>query len=241
MDFGPCLTTTFEGGGLCGTTEKGLVVRLGERGSVAFDTELLRMSAAWDGWLRLRGTAYDGAHGPMPQRRGDVVAETAVGPGWAKDGEWSDPRPIPHGPLPRAWGRYDGYRLVGDDVVIDYRIGDMKVRESFALAGDDVPVLFRTLELGPSRSAQTMVVCDGPPGSGAGSASIGGEQRIALLQWLPRTTELVELLSTTGPWQRLSIGGPSSADYLDANSGTGATIAFVPGFARAHGAGSNIS
>ena len=67
MDFGPCLMTTFDGGGLCGTTEKGLVIRLGDLGAVSFDTELLRMSVAWtDGWLKLRGTAYDGSHGPFP-------------------------------------------------------------------------------------------------------------------------------------------------------------------------------
>ena len=130
MDFGPCMTTTFDGGGLCGTTEKGLVMRLGDRGAVAFDTELLRVSAAWvDGWLRLRGTAYDGSHGPMPKRRGQTIAETRVGPGWADRGRFEDPRPIPHGPLPREHGQYLGYALVGDDVVVEYRVGDMRVRE----------------------------------------------------------------------------------------------------------------
>src|SRR5262245_35216090 len=84
MDFGPCLMTTLDGGGLSEFTYKGVVVKLGDQGAVAFDTELLRLSVAWtDGWLNLRGTAYDGAHGPMPGLRGRKIAETRPLPGWA--------------------------------------------------------------------------------------------------------------------------------------------------------------
>ena len=46
MVYGPCLTTTLEADGLAGTTTKALVVRCGD-GAVAFDTELLRVTAAW--------------------------------------------------------------------------------------------------------------------------------------------------------------------------------------------------
>ena len=70
MDFGPCLTTTLQSRGTPGVTHKALVIRL-DGGAAAFDTELLRMSSIWtDGWLELRGTAYDGAHGPMPRLQG---------------------------------------------------------------------------------------------------------------------------------------------------------------------------
>ena len=80
MDFGSTLMTTFAGSGKCGDVDKGLVVRLGDDGAVAFDTELLRMAVAWnDGWLTLRGTAYDGSHGPFPSRRGAAIAETRTG------------------------------------------------------------------------------------------------------------------------------------------------------------------
>lgn len=237
MDYGPALMTTFEGGGLAGTTHKGLVVRLGENAAVAFDTELLRLSAGWtDGWLRLRGTAYDGSHGPMPALRGRKVLETRQGPGWAKAGtnDFADPRPIPHGPLPREWGQYRGMWLHGESVIVGYRVGDMDVREGYAVGAEGT--IWRTLELGPSRHAQTMVVLDGPDGAAHGSAAVGGAQRLALLQWQPASPGLVELSATTGAWETLAMGGPSTADYLDAGSGTGATIAFVPGFARPHGA-----
>jgi hypothetical protein len=232
MDYGPALMTTFEGGGLTGTTNKGLVVRLGKDGAIAFDTELLRVSAAWtDGWLRLRGTAYDGAHGPMPSLRGRKIVETRPGPGWAKGGDLADPRPIPFGPLPREWGQYRGMWLHGDGVVVGYRTGDMDVREGYAVEGAAVPIVLRTLELGPSQQAQTMVVLDGP--DGAGSAAVAG--RMALLQWQPKAPGLVEVAASPVGWESLSMGGPSKGDYLDAASGTGATIGFVPGFAAAHG------
>ena len=185
MDFGPCLMTTFDGGGLCGTTEKGLVIRLGDRGAVSFDTELLRMSVAWtDGWLNLRGTAYDGSHGPFPSRAGNKLAETGPGPGWARGGSFDDPRPIPHGPLPSAWGKFGGHSRVGDEVVIDYRLGDMLVREMYALEGDKgQSMLVRTLELGPSKTPQQMIVLEGGAAATGGKSDFGGGARATALKW----------------------------------------------------------
>ncbi|MFY9340863.1 MAG: DUF6797 domain-containing protein [Planctomycetota bacterium] len=236
MDYGPAMMTTFEGGGITGTTNKGLVVRLGDAGAVAFDTELLRLSAAWtDGWLRLRGTAYDGAHGPMPALRGHKIAETRPGPGWANGGDLRDPRPIAYGPLPREHAGYRGMWLCGDGVVIGYRVGDMDVREGYALEGGPDRVFVRTLELGPSAAAQAMVVLDGPDGAAVGSAAMAAPARFALLQWQPKAPPLVEVASTARDWSTLPMGGPGKGDWLDASSGTGATIAFVPGFAQPHG------
>ncbi len=235
MDYGPILTTTFEGGGLSGDTHKGAVIRLGTGGAVAFDTELLRLSAAWtDGWLHLRGTAYDGSHGPMVRLRGRKVAETRPGPGWANAGDFGDPRPIPHGPLPREWGRFRGLRLAGDQVLVEYEVGGMAVREGYAL-DQATRTILRTLELGASAQEQRLAVLDGPDGAEIGSAAVGAPGRFALLQWQPEVKDLVELSGTTAAWDTLAMGGPDAGDYLDASSGTGATVAFVPGFARAHG------
>ncbi|HEX6811207.1 MAG TPA: DUF6797 domain-containing protein [Planctomycetota bacterium] len=235
MDYGPCLMTTFEGGGLAGTTEKGLVIRLGKAGAVAFDTELLRMSAAWtEGWLRLRGTAYDGSHGPMPRLRGRKIAEVKVGPGWAHDGDLGDPRAIPHGPLPREWGVYRGLWLHGDRVVVGYRVGDMDVREAYGAEADGL-IVTRTIELGPSARQQLMVVGDCPATAVVDHASDDAKPPGVLLSWMGDVTELVELATTTKGWDALAMGAPSRGDYLDAASGTGASIAFVPGFARARG------
>ena len=231
MDFGSTLMTTFAGSGQCGDVDKGLVVRLGDDGAVAFDTELLRMAVAWnDGWLTLRGTAYDGSHGPFPSRRGAAIAETRPGPGWYVGDNAEDPRPIPHGPLPTSWGRYGGYRRVGDEVVIDYRVADMEVREHYGLQSGDAPVLTRTLELGPSEQALTLVVLDGPESAGSSVSRRGGVQ-VATLMWKPTRTGKVEYEGTTSDWARLSLGGPSSDDVV----GQGAKVSFVGGMATAHG------
>lgn len=237
MDYGPYLMTTFEGGGRSGDTHKGVVVKVGS-GAVAFDTELLRLSAAWtDGWLRLKGTAYDGAHGPMVRLRGRKIAEVATGPGWAREGDFADPRPQPFGPLPREWGRYRGLWLSGDQVVIGYQVGDMAVREQYGSEADG-RVLLRTLELGPSAVEQLLVVADGPEGATLGTAGAG--KRGALLQWQP-AIERVQVAATTAGWETLPMGGPARGDYLDPARGHGATVAFVPGFARPRGAGNQAS
>lgn len=239
MDFGPCLMTTFESGGPAGTVEKGLVIRLGDddgAAAVAFDSELLRMAVAWtDGWLRLRGTAYDGAHGPFPALRGRELVSTGVGPGWAHDGSFADPRSIPHGPLPRAWGQYLGHQLVGDRVVVEYRVGaDMHVREHYEVGSGERPVVLRTLEFGPSAEPQTMVVVDAP--DGATGELVNGDGANAAV-WTERVAAAypLDLESTTMEWVDLRLGAPSSDDYLDASSGTGATIEYVPDFASVHG------
>ena len=236
MDYGPVLMTTFEGDGLCGTTEKGLVLRL-DGGAVAFDTELLRLAAAWtDGWLRLRGTAYDGSHGPMPQLRGMKLAETRIGPGWAHQGDFADPRPIPHGPLPRPHGQFLGHRRTQDGAVVEYRIDDMLVREHFTLfGGAGSRTLERHLELAASARDQVLVVADAPDGATAAAPADGTAPRLAVLRWSAVLAEPVHVGSSTTQWNALPMGAPSASDYLDGSSGTGATIEFVPGFARPHG------
>jgi hypothetical protein len=235
MDYGPYLMTTFEGGGRSGDTYKGVVVKVGD-GAVAFDTELLRLSAAWtDGWLRLKGTAYDGAHGPMVRLRGRKVAEVASGPGWAKDGDFGDPRPQPFGPLPREQGRYRGLWLCGDQVVLGYTVGDMPVREQYGSAAAG-RVLLRTLEFGPSAKEQLMVVADGPEGATMAKGTPG---RGARLWWQP-AAERVQIAATTAGFETLPMGGPSRSDSLDPARGNGATVSFVPGFARPRGAAAPV-
>jgi len=230
MQYGAHLVTTCELGGVAGTTTKALVIRLGDRGAVAFDTELLRMSAAWtDGWLRLRGTAYDGSHGPMPARRGRVVAETKPAPGWAHDGSFADPRPQPWGPLPRERARFEGFWLRGDDVVVGYRVGGMEVRETYSVEQhESVPVVVRSLELGASKIAQQMLVHD-MPGKGRADCDLRSAQIVSSANDVVRTDVAI------GAWSALRTGAPSSADWLDASSGSGASVRFVPGFARPHG------
>ncbi|MBL8750419.1 MAG: hypothetical protein JNK78_14750 [Planctomycetes bacterium] len=232
MQYGNHLMTTVELGGQAGTTEKGLVIRIPGGATVVFDTELLRMSAAWsEGWVRLRGTAYEGGHGPMPRRAGPTLVETAPGPGWAFAGDFADPRPIPHGPLPKERATYRGFWLRRDDVVVDYRIGDMDVRETYSAEKGPLPIVVRNIEVGPSRAEQRMVVCAAVDSDA--QAVPGAEGRTMLLASAPKQA----LVSTDSgyAWSLLATGGPSKTDWLDPSSGSGATITFVPAFARLHG------
>src|SRR5690606_36266975 len=110
---------------------KGLAIGLGTGegraapAQVLFDTELLRVAAvATDQVQLLRGTAYDGAHGPCPEFGGQQILGAPPLPGWSTEGtDFTDPRAIPYGPLPRERGRYRRYYQDGRQVVISYALG----------------------------------------------------------------------------------------------------------------------
>jgi hypothetical protein len=236
MDFGPCMTTTMTSPGVSKETHKALVVKL-QNGAAAFDTELLRMSSMWtDGWLELRGTAYDGSHGPMPSTKGREIAGVRQGPGIAHAGSLADPRSIPYGPLPKSWGAYEGHWMCGNEVVFGYRIGTMRTLEHAAIEEwKGSTVAARSFEFAPSDEAHTVVLLDAPADGDVGLlkwAPRGRRVRGLALQWSPAVAEPVEAASVFGSWEDLPMGGPSDADYLDAKNGTGASIAFVPGFRR---------
>ena len=108
MDYGPFLSHTIGSPQPANNmTLKGVAVKLdGGKAGVLFDTQLLRMSAAWTGgFLKLTGVAFDGNHGPSPEVAGDLHLSTSPGPGWARPGttDFKDPRAKPFGPLPKDW------------------------------------------------------------------------------------------------------------------------------------------
>ncbi|MHC5065684.1 MAG: DUF6797 domain-containing protein, partial [Planctomycetota bacterium] len=132
MDYGPCLSLTAEGFEADNVALKGRAIFLSEDSGVLFDTELLRVAAIWmDGKLVLRGTAFDGAHGPVSRVEGTRVSRTRQEPGWAKSGSFEDPRSIPHGPLPQDHGRFRGLYVHGDKVVLEYDLDGTRVLEHF--------------------------------------------------------------------------------------------------------------
>ncbi len=237
MDFGPCMTTTLTSPGVSKVTHKALVIKLGNGSAAAFDTELLRMASIWsDGWLELRGTAYDGSHGPMPATKGREIAGVKPGPGIARAGGLADPRSIPFGPLPKEWGAYEGHWLCsGGDVVFGYRIGAMRALELVTVpTGAGAGYATRTFEFSASEQAHSIVLCDAPTDAEVGRlkwAAAKGADSLAI-GWMPVVAEPVEAAVTHDGWSTLPIGGPSDVDFLNARSGTAATIAFVPGFSR---------
>jgi hypothetical protein len=170
MDYGRFLAATIKapGPGPDNNALKGVAIKLGpendpRKATVCFDTDLLRYSAGWlGGFLQLRGTPFDGGHGSWPEVAGTQVFGTKVGPGWAKAGNFRDPRPEPFGPLPADWAKYQGMYRSGESVVLAYTVGDCRVLESPGILGetDDATAFTRTFNLSASSQPLTLVVAE---------------------------------------------------------------------------------
>ena len=150
MNYGPYLSASIEvaPGNIA---YKGIAIRLDDgpggvsKGSefVVFETDTLRMAAAWsgDGFIDWRSIVYDGSHGTHPKLVGERLFTNPVAPGWARPGtdRFDDPRlrgldNKPYGPLPRDWGQWRGLFLHNDRVILYYKIGGVRVFESPSLA-----------------------------------------------------------------------------------------------------------
>ncbi len=122
---------------------KAVMVNLGSRDAgYAFDTETLRGAGGWTGgWMKFKGVAFDGGHGPNPSPAAGakVFFETNPGPGWSFNGSFAETRTLPVGPnaatialgpLPREHAKYQGLYLHGDRVVFAYSVGKAEILES---------------------------------------------------------------------------------------------------------------
>ena len=149
MNYGPYLSASIEvaPGNIA---YKGIAIRLDDgpggvsKGSefVVFETDTLRMAAAWSGdeFIDWRSIVYDGSHGTHPKLVGERLFTNPVAPGWARPGtdQFEDPRlrgldNKPYGPLPRDWGQWRGLFLHNDRVILYYKIGGVRVFESPSL------------------------------------------------------------------------------------------------------------
>ena len=176
-DYGPVLSVCMEAAGrkLKDTTNiedtvnyvfRGRLISLSKDKSinVCFDTEHLRWAAAWSGGF----IDWVGATKNMgPTIKGDVQFTTKVGPGWAKDGKWEDPREPKEGPLPRDWARYNGMYLHGDRVVVVYSVGGVEVLELPGAASEgDVTAFTRSLRIGKADKPMAMLICEADDAKG---------------------------------------------------------------------------
>lgn len=164
MDYGPFLTTAVSMPWPQGAvTPKGIVLKVG-KGAVCFDTDLLRYAGAWTGgWLDLLGPPFEGSRTPdaktRPLPKGTLRFATHNVPGWSRDDEFRDPRSEPYGPLPAELAKYRGLYIHGDRVVLSYTAGRCEVLD---LAGEEEGLLTRTLRLGPSSEALSVLLAETP-------------------------------------------------------------------------------
>jgi putative heme-binding domain-containing protein len=179
MDYGPSLTHSYEvPGSFHNIAYKGIAVRLDpgaggvSRGRywMMFDTDTLRMAAAWSAadppsseqnFIDWRGIQFNGEHQIHPTVMGSVLASNGTGPGWANpaNGEFTDDQRVlgrdnlRYGPLPRNWGRFKGTYYHEQQVILSYSIGNTDVLELPSVQVSDEPsqpaLFLRTFNVGP--------------------------------------------------------------------------------------------
>lgn len=195
MNYGPYLSASIEVGP-GNIAYKGIAIRLDEgpggvsKGNkfVVFETDTLRMAAAWSGdkFIDWRSIVYDGSHGTHPKIAGERVFTNPVAPGWAKPGtdSFEDPRlrgldKKPYGPLPREWGQWQGLGLHDNRVILHYKIAGRHVLESPSYKeSDGVGAVIRTMNF-EERDEDIMLQVV----KGEGQAKVSTHDRISVAKF----------------------------------------------------------
>jgi mono/diheme cytochrome c family protein len=173
---------------------------------VVFDTDLLRYAVATDGgWIHQGRTDHTTSRGTrVPRTEGREWWATEVGPGWARNGSFEDPRPDQMGHLPPAWGRYRGYYRHGDEIVLSYTVGATEIHEfpqAVRLDGDGLAFI-RTMSVGAGPENQAAYLLEAPAES-----RVTGESPTAVRIEGETTIQLVRLLDApAGVTLRVSQG-----------------------------------
>lgn len=209
MDYGRFLSATYNNSegkstlnGKGCATNKGIAIKLGQNNAatVLFDTELCRMAGGWiGGWLKLRGVAFDGAHGPNPQPAdgATMVFQTNPTPGWSNGDDFNDPRQpptgpkaanIPLGPLPRDWAKYKALYVNGDDVMVAYTVGSALITELPGIEGAGAKsILTRTFNVAGHNSAPAhLLVAEGMENA---SAEVSEDKSFVVMKDEPKNGE----------------------------------------------------
>ncbi len=157
-------------------TPRGLLLNLGEKTWVCFDTELLRVAAVWKGkgvtpealgpltYQEAGNFKTRGGQELLPKPDGEVVLWNGVYPGWQLDETvaFTDGRkPQPsveepgRGPLPRDHGRFSAIQLEKDGIALRYTVAGAAVEDRFRLASG---TLRRDIQFAPCERPVTLVL-----------------------------------------------------------------------------------
>lgn len=172
MDTGPFFSGSITGPG--GVVFKGIVVRLGpeRKEAICYDTELLRASAGWTGFVKFDPARF-GIIVP-PKIDGPITFTTPLWAGWTRTDQFANFRESnKYGPLPKNMAHYEGLHRNGQRVVLKFLIGSEKSND----AGQDaaglrttvlespwleesngISAVSRTLQIGPSSTPLMMLV-----------------------------------------------------------------------------------
>ncbi len=165
---------------------RALVLRAGNGLWLAFDTDLLRVAAVWEGaGVTPTALAPGSYHAPdrktangqknLPEPDGSVWLANGIYPGWqaGEQPSLADPRePAPsqeevgRGPVDPALARFTAIRFTRDGAVLEYDVAGTPVQELVATApvARSRHALVRHLEIGPS--SRTLWLLLGTPAPG---------------------------------------------------------------------------
>lgn len=133
-----------------GGTYKGIAIRVGEKGegTMVFDTDLCTWRAGWTGgFLKTAPARYGLIRALKPD--GQMVFANPPTPGVnLARSQFADPRNPKFGPLPKGSVRYQGLSVIGDRVLVRYKIGETEVTEMpWGFVDGDTFFLTRTIQI----------------------------------------------------------------------------------------------
>ncbi len=224
-------------------TPRALVLPLDHDTWAAFDTELLRIAAVWEGAgttpVSLATGSYHDAgwktregQEQLPAPQGSVWLANGIYPGWQSGpaATLADPRPpapspaeVGRGPLPHDAGRFESVRLTRAGAVLVYTVRGVQIEELVAApARGEVSRLFR---IGASDTIVLLVAGLKPETSGAAAPflALAGEHArlvdhpdVWLVQVDPRPSATVVdvTFGRDGPPARREAVFPADADRV---------------------------
>ncbi len=161
-------------------TPRGIVLQLGGGAWACFDTDLMRISAAWTGGAvtpqSMAQTSYqrwwrksDSGEKHLPKAAGPVWLANGVYPGWQAGGAPSRADPRSPAPSPAEVGRgaldprtahFSAVSLEEGGARLEYTVGATRVRERIesAPSPSGSPGLVRRIEVGPASGALLLVL-----------------------------------------------------------------------------------
>ncbi len=218
MDIGPWWFNTFRdtfAGEPRVAALKGVLIRMGEDEDYAalFDTETLRLSSAYEGFVKWGGTPWTGEHGKIIALSNEKpIYNTASVAGWADaTGSFADKRENPgFGNIPQ--GKFKAVRHHGERVFFDYTVGAAAVTESGLLENVSGQTVFsREFNVsGADRTLQVLVADE--PGA---TWEISGDGRSATSKASAKKagdTISVAYDRAEKGWDSLAVGEPSAKD-----------------------------
>ena len=178
----PYFVTTLDAGKLgAAFPQRNLAVRcvvltLGNDSYACFDTDLLRLSAAWRGqFMALTTMAQVSYNQPfnknnqIPRVLGTPVVANGIYAGWSSGApSFADPRPagpnpddVGRGPIAASMGRWNGITVAGNRAVLTYSVAGTEIAEEIGSVTEGAQVgITRTFRTGPIAQPLTLVVAE---------------------------------------------------------------------------------